>query len=353
MTKPVNKILFTLTLVIFFIALSTVSNKIDNRIHRFFLEGKTLNCVVHAKGGIYLKRGVTKGFHYDLLKEFCRYEKCNSVIKPYYMNDFWGDLISGKTDILVINSSEPIPEEYQADLISSTPLNLNDDVWVVKKSNYDLLLHLNEWFSFFQQKPLYSQLINTYYKRYNFIALTQAAAGNKISPFDKIIKKYSNKIGWDWRLVASLIYQESGFDNRAKSHRGSHGLMQIQNTTAQRFGVSDPYDPEQNIMAGTRLLQKLDRMYSGIAIDSASRIKFVLAAYNAGEGRINDLISYARHKGYSTYNWDTLKRLIPEMKRDIIPEGILKFGIFKGVETVKHVDEVLNRYEEYKSMVES
>lgn len=352
MTKPGSKIISILVLIFLFFLLSTSKDKHDNKIHEYFLEDSTINCVVHVNGGIYLKRGQTKGFHYDLLKEFSEYEKCNSIIKPDFMEDYWSDLMSGKTDILVINSqTETIPDEYQADLISSTPLNESEDVWVVKKSRYDLMLHLNEWFSYFQQSVKYSHLVNSYYKRYNYIALTPGSSGVRISPFDKLIKKYSDKIGWDWRLVASLIYQESGFDIKAKSRRGAHGLMQIQTTVAEKSGVTDIFDVEQNIKAGTQLLKRLEKMYKTSNIDSVNLYKFVLAAYNAGEGRINDLIAYAKYKGINYTQWDSIKQAIPLMKRDEIPDGIIKFGKFKGGETINHVEQIITRYEEYKGLV--
>lgn len=352
MTKPLTKSVYTLFFIIIFLLLSTIRHYVDNKIHRYFLEGKTITCVVQVKGGVYLKRGQTRGFHYDLLKEFGNYEKCKSIIKPHFIDDYWGDLMSGKTDILVINAqTETIPDELQSEIISSTPLNEAEDVWIVRKDRYELMQHLNEWFSYFQQSVKYTQLVNSYYKRYNYIALTPGVTGNKLSPFDSIIKKYSAKIGWDWRLIASLVYQESGFDIKAKSHRGAHGLMQIKNETASRFGVTDIFDPEQNIRAGVQLLRNLEKMYSGVGIDSVNRVKFVLAAYNAGEGRVNDLISYARYKGINHTNWDSLVSAIPLMKRDQIPAGIVKYGIFKGKETVVHVEQILLRYEEYKALV--
>lgn len=352
MTKPGSKIISIFFLVFLFFLLSTSKDKHDNKIHDYFLEDSTINCVIHVDGGIYLKRGLTKGFHYDLLKEFSNYEKCKSIVKPNFLDDYWSDLINGKTDILVINSqTETIPDEYQSEVISSTPLNESEDVWVVKKDRYDLMLHLNEWFSYYQQSVKYSHLINSYYKRYNYIALSPGGKGGRISPFDNLIKKYALKIGWDWRLVASLIYQESGFDIKAKSRRGAHGLMQIQNSVAEKSGVTDIFDVEQNIKAGTQLLKRLEKMYKAPDIDSINLYKFVLAAYNAGEGRINDLISYAKYKGVNHTQWDSIKEIIPLMKRDEIPRGIIKFGSFKGGETINHVDQVLLRYEEYKGLV--
>ncbi len=59
----------------------------------------------------------------------------------------------------------------------------------------------------------------------------------RISPYDQYIRKYSQQLGWDWRLLASLIYQESNFKTDVTSQVGASGLMQLMPTTAKRFGI--------------------------------------------------------------------------------------------------------------------
>ena len=170
-----------------------------------------------------------------------------------------------------------------------------------------------------------------------------------ISPYDSIIKIYSDSAGLDWRLVAAVIYHESKFDNDVRSHRGAAGLMQMMPETAEWLGADDITDPIEGVRVGTLYLKRLHNAYRGHTDDPAERLKFALAAYNAGVGRIQDCIKYAAIRGVDSSSWDNIVMLIPEMSDDSILElDTIKFGKFKGTETIAYVDNVLNKYEQYK-----
>ena len=84
----------------------------------------------------------------------------------------------------------------------------------------------------------------------------------------------------DHRLVESLIEMESSFDHTAVSRAGAMGLMQLMPAVARRYGVSDPFDPAQNVDAGVRYLRSLLLRYAG-------NVEYALAAYNAGPGAVD------------------------------------------------------------------
>ncbi|MHB0877390.1 MAG: lytic transglycosylase domain-containing protein [Anaerolineae bacterium] len=121
--------------------------------------------------------------------------------------------------------------------------------------------------------------------------LRQAAAGLKCqkserglsgagpSDFDSIIVKACDKYGIDPALVKGLIKAESGFDPAAVSSAGAKGLMQLMDGTAEWLGVTDSFDPEQNVDAGVRFLSALIERYDDEAL--------ALAAYNAGPGAVD------------------------------------------------------------------
>ena len=90
--------------------------------------------------------------------------------------------------------------------------------------------------------------------------------------------------GVDTHLARAIIQAESAFNYRARSKAGALGLMQLMPSTAERFGVLDPFDPRQNISGGVKYLKWLHGYYEG-------NLTKVVAAYNAGEGAVN------RHKG--------------------------------------------------------
>ena len=170
-----------------------------------------------------------------------------------------------------------------------------------------------------------------------------------ISPYDSLIKVYSDSAGLDWRLVAAVIYHESKFDNDVRSHRGATGLMQMMPSTAEWLGADDITDPIEGVRVGTLYLKRLHNAYRGHTDDPEERLKFALAAYNAGVGRIQDCIKYAIIRGVDSSSWDNIVTLIPEMSSDEILElDTLKFGKFKGDETIAYVENVLSKYEQYK-----
>ena len=94
-----------------------------------------------------------------------------------------------------------------------------------------------------------------------------------------IVVRQSSEHGVPPGLVRAVIQQESGEDPSAISEAGAMGLMQLMPGTADAYGVSDPFDPEENVAGGAALLADLLRQYHG-------NLKLALAAYNAGSGAV-------------------------------------------------------------------
>jgi membrane-bound lytic murein transglycosylase B len=99
------------------------------------------------------------------------------------------------------------------------------------------------------------------------------------SKFDKFIVQAAKKFDVDVALVSAVIQAESNFNPHEISNKGARGLMQLMPATAERFGVSDSYDPEANIYGGVRYLRWLLQTFHGNA-------DLAVAAYNAGEGNV-------------------------------------------------------------------
>jgi len=101
----------------------------------------------------------------------------------------------------------------------------------------------------------------------------------KSKKFEHLVEMASKAFGVNPKLIHSVIHHESRYNPRAVSPVGAMGLMQLMPGTAKRMGVSDPFDPKENIMGGTKYLRLLLDMFDGNPIHA-------VAAYNAGEGRV-------------------------------------------------------------------
>src|SRR6185436_12122088 len=97
---------------------------------------------------------------------------------------------------------------------------------------------------------------------------------------DRIIFEVGEHQGVDPRFIHAVIWQESKYDQHAKSHAGAQGLMQLMPATAKRFGCEHPEDPLENVTAGTKYLSWLLKRFAG-------NVELALAGYNAGEGSVD------------------------------------------------------------------
>ena len=116
---------------------------------------------------------------------------------------------------------------------------------------------------------------------------------------DNLIRYYGSQYSVDPYLIYCLMSQESSFSSGATSPKGAQGLMQLMPGTAARYGVTNPYDVEQNIKGGTRYLKDLLKMFNG-------RVDLALAGYNAGEGAVmkfgNTIPPYDETRNYVRLN---------------------------------------------------
>ena len=97
--------------------------------------------------------------------------------------------------------------------------------------------------------------------------------------YDVLIKQHSEATGVDPRLVKAVMLAESNGNPWAISRKGARGLMQIMPETGESLDLKDPFDPSENIQAGTRYLKLLHDLFKG-------NLELVLAAYNAGPQRV-------------------------------------------------------------------
>ncbi|HSH53175.1 MAG TPA: transporter substrate-binding domain-containing protein, partial [Bacteroidales bacterium] len=181
--------------------------------------------------------------------------------------------------------------------------------WGVRKEDDSLKIAINKWLKDFKKTLDYALIYNKYFKRPRSEKIVESEyytiTSGKVSAYDDYIKEYSKIINWDWRLIASLIYQESRFKSNVKSWAGAYGLMQLMPTTAKRFGVNKNSSPQENIKAGVLFLKWLDQRFENREIkDEEEKIKFILASYNVGLGHILDARRLAEKYGKDPDVWE-------------------------------------------------
>ena len=260
---------------------------------------------------------------------------------------------SGQIDYTVV-------EEYVARMASiglkglDTKLNVSVEQplgWAIGNHNGDssLLYALNGWIDNFEQRNL-NRILAKYINKGNIFS-SRKPAGGAISEFDDIIKKTAKSIGWDWRLLASLIYQESRFRMDLESEKGAFGLMQLMPVVMERYGIDYDATPEEQLDAGGQLISFLDDCLENKVTDSVERVKFVLAAYNSGLGHVYDAQRLASKYGKYPDVWDNNVDyfILNKSKKQYYNDTCCHAGYLRGTETYRFVEEVLDRFYQYQA----
>jgi len=237
--------------------------------------------------------------------------------------------------------------------------SLRPIAWLVRQDAPLLAQSINQWMVDNQKQFKSLTTIHvtdnhghTYTPRRRTYSMMLNAAKGQISLYDHLFKKYSAQIGWDWKLLAAQAYQESGFDPEAVSYMGALGLMQLMPKTAASMGVSidDAFDPDTNIRGAIRYIVRLNSHYASIA-DPHERIKFILAAYNAGEGHIDDARNLARKYGKNMDQWDgeVAPFVLHLSQPRYFNDPVVNHGYMRGTETYNYVISIMSRWNTYRS----
>lgn len=229
--------------------------------------------------------------------------------------------------------------------------------WAVRPNAPVLLAELDRWISDEKTGPLFNRLYRKYFtdrrsyeERVKSRYLTSETG--TLSPYDRLLKQHAEKLGWDWRLLGSQMYQESRFKPTARSWAGATGLLQLMPATGRQFGVRNPNDPEQNVAGAVRFLQWLTRYWTPKIPDPEERLKFILASYNTGAGHVEDAQRLAEANNDNPKRWaDVSYWLLQKSKREVYTKPMVKYGFSRGIEPVTYVAIILDRFDHYKQFV--
>ena len=237
-----------------------------------------------------------------------------------------------------------------------TPLSDYQNIaWAVKKGNHSLLQEVNSWVREFKKTPQARMIYEKYYTNPRGVLLAQtkpvkkSGRGNQLTPYDNLLKRYSKQIGWDWRLLASLIYEESHFQPGVVSWDGAKGLMQFSHNTAHTYGINEHSPIERQLSAGTRYLKSLNAIFIGHVKDKEDRNKFVLASYNIGLSHVIDARRLAEKYNRNSGKWSNNVEyyLRSKSKPEFYNDSVVKGGYARGDRTCDYVDRIYDRYHVY------
>ncbi len=246
---------------------------------------------------------------------------------------------------------------YRPELVIAFPLTPVQPVsWAVRKNCPALLATTNAFLARqyrvkdggdVARSELYNVLHRKYFTDERQIRARdespfRVAYTGRFSPYDEIVQDVAQHYQLDWRLIASMIFQESRFDPARESWAGAVGLMQVVPATA---GVSADSlrIPQVNVEAGVHYFRELYDSYA--YLEPSDRMAFALAAYNAGRGHLDDARMLSIMRGADPNHWDDSVRDSLMLLCNPEHHALVRYGYVRGSETVGYVRDVLRRYD--------
>jgi membrane-bound lytic murein transglycosylase F len=263
--------------------------------------------------------------------------------------DLIDDVDQGRIEITVADSNVALlNRRYYPDIRIAFPIEKPQFLgWAVKKGERALLDKINEFFETVLQDGTFQDIYNRYYayiEKFEHLELKkfQERIKTRLPRYKKTIRLAARQHGFDWRLIAALIYQESQFRPWAKSFSGVRGLMQLTLPTARDMGVKNRLDPHESIMGGTKYLKKLYDVYDNTS--DPDRTLIAVAAYNVGKGHVKDARKIAVDMQLDPNKWSSLEKTLPLLRQRKYYKKS-QYGYCRGVEPVFQVRRVFTYYD--------
>ncbi len=229
--------------------------------------------------------------------------------------------------------------------------------WGVNLNSDSLLQKINAWLGAYKASGELHKVYLNYFDNQRIANVLQSDfasfSGNRLSPYDKEIRACSEWIHWDWRLVASLVYEESNFIPGQTSSRSASGLMQLMPETAARFGVDSGSSSAQQIAAGVKYVGYLFRQMPEEITNPKERIYFALASYNVGIGRVLAAREKAEIYGKDKNRWNghVDYYLLSRSEKDPYAKGDTSKQVPADYKMEGFVDDIIARYYHYKNLI--
>lgn len=253
-------------------------------------------------------------------------------------------------------------DKYMNGLVKGPLIAESDTIaWAVRKNAPDLEHKLNQFlykhFRFNEKGvPKRSAFLNVLRKKYfesgnqiadYFSPNYQGEQFGTISPYDNMIQQVANEYELDWVMMTAVAAQESKFNPTSVSWAGAVGIMQVLPRFSE-ISSDSLYIPEVNIREGAKILESHLDHYA--YLDSTNQWSFALAAYNAGSGHLADARRLTIDQNKNPNEWKHVSEsLLKLMQRKYYQNA--RYGFCRGIETVRYVNEIMNRYNTYQSIL--
>ena len=213
--------------------------------------------------------------------------------------------------------------------------------WAVRKESPKLLAMLNQQIKAIRGKATGEEILARYLKQNKFVKSAAAAAERKkFLQVVELFREYGDRYDVDWLLMAAQGYQESALNQKARSHVGAIGIMQIMPATGKGLKVGDIRQLEPNIHRGVKYMRwMIDHYYADEPMTALDKALFSFASYNAGPARVARLRAEARKRGLDPNVWFHNVEYVAAEKI--------------GPETVTYVGNIYKYYIAYKLVLTS
>lgn len=212
-----------------------------------------------------------------------------------------------------------------------------------KSSNPALLLEANAFFTHIKNNGTLRNLIDRYHgnsKRLHPVDIKAflKRSRSRLPQYKKLFKEAQETTGLDWRLIASLSYQESHWDTFNTSPTKVRGLMMLTEATSDRMGVENRLDPKQSIPAGAKYLNLMIDKFPD-RIPEPDRTYMALASYNIGYAHVEDARVLAQRLSLSPDSWVDVKKSLKKL-RDPQYYSKAKYGYCRCIQPIVYVESI-------------
>ncbi len=332
----------------------------------------------HDATSYFLYRGKQHGFEYELAREFAQGLGVTLQVRvpppgvdlTQWLVDGRGDIAAGVflpgddpsaavrySQAYLVTDIQRIPHQgqpHRPSLRLRTRQDSRADTfpesagigWAVRPEQAELLAAINQYHAQTKRSGLRKILYEKYLTTTRFLRSDESTVfSGRLSRHDPLIVQYAEQAGFDWRLIAALIFEESSFDHTRMSPRHAYGLMQVTEVAAREVGVEDFQTIRGNLEAGVKYLRFLFTQFS--AGQTRDRLAFALSGYILGPSRVRAAQRLAQVLGYDPYCWqDSVERVFPLLE-DAEYYRQINTNFAPGGEAVRYANAILKRYELY------